>query len=55
MSTLGELLQKVTNVRHFNSLQRYRDFCLSYLEYIETGLQARIVSQNENQYHFFQY
>lgn len=55
MSTLSELLQKVTNVRHFNSLQRYRDFCLSYLGYIETGLQARIVSQNENQYQFFQY
>lgn len=55
MSTLSELLQKVTNVRHFNSLQRYRDFCLLYLGYIESGLQARIVSQNENQYQFFQY
>jgi len=55
MSKLSELLRQATNVKHFSTLARYRDFCLTYLEYIEEGLQARIVSQNENQYQFFQY
>ena len=55
MRTLSMLLRNATNVRHFSCLERYRDFCLSYLEYIEQGLQARIVSQNENHYQFFQY
>jgi hypothetical protein len=55
MKTLGELVRKVTNVRYFSSLEKYREFCAFYLEYIETGLQARIVSQNENYYQFFQY
>lgn len=30
-------------------------FCTRYLQFIETGLQARIISQNENHYQFFQY
>ena len=55
MKTLAELVRKATNVRHFSSLSKYREFCSFYLEYIESGLQARIVSQNENHYHFFQY
>jgi hypothetical protein len=55
MKDLRKLLNQATNVRHFDSLGRYRDFCSSYLEYIEEGLQARIVSQNENHYQFFQY
>ncbi|MEI7902117.1 MAG: hypothetical protein WCK89_17830 [bacterium] len=55
MRTLSMLLRNATNVRHFSCLERYRDFCVSYLEYIEQGLQARIVSQNENHYQFFQY
>ncbi len=55
MSKLSELLRQATNVQHFSTLVRYRDFCLAYLEYIEAGLQARIVSQNENHYQFFQY
>jgi len=55
MRTLSMLLRNATNVRHFSCLERYRDFCFSYLEYIEQGLQARIVSQNENHYQFFQY
>lgn len=47
MKTLAELVRKATNVRHFSSLSKYREFCSFYLEYIESGLQARIVSSKD--------
>ncbi len=50
-----ELLQHATDKTRFVSVENYVDFCRRYLEYIETGLQARIVSQNESHYQFFQY
>jgi hypothetical protein len=53
--SLSQLVRRVTKPNYFNNLQAYYDFCASYLEYIEQGLQARIVSQNENHYQFFQY
>lgn len=55
MIKLKDLVLKATNVKHFNSLARYRDFCDNYLNFICEGLQARIVAQNENDYQFFQY
>ncbi len=39
----------------FQSIANYTDFCLKYLEFIKTKLQAVIVSRNENHYRFFQY
>ncbi len=39
----------------FLSLSNYISFCARYLDFVETGLQARIVSQNESHYQFFQY
>jgi hypothetical protein len=53
--SLSQLVRLVTKPDYFSNLQAYYDFCASYLEYIEQGLQARIVSQNENHYQFFQY
>jgi len=39
----------------FNSLEDYSNFCKEYLSFIHDGLQAVIVSKNENIYQFFQY
>lgn len=53
--TLDELLSRATNKACFTSLLDYVQFCTSYLSFIEIGLQAVIVSQNEPNYQFFQY
>lgn len=52
---LSDLVNHVTDKERFHTAKHYIDFCTSYLEYVETGLQARIVSQNESHYQFFQY
>lgn len=53
--SLKELVDNATNKERFLSLAQYMAFCSRYLEFIETGLQARIISQNESHYQFFQY
>lgn len=40
---------------NFKSLSQYIDFASNFLEYIEKNKQAIIISQNENNYCFFQY
>ena len=55
MNTLKNLLQKSTNKSNFKSLDDFFNFANEYLEFIETGLQAKIVAQNEINYTFFQY
>lgn len=52
---LSDLVNHATNKELFQTIEQYIDFCARYLEYIDTGLQARIVSQNESHYQFFQY
>jgi len=52
---LADLVIHATDKRRFNSIHDYITFCIRYLEFIETGLQARIISQNESHYQFFQY
>lgn len=53
--SLAELLKHATDKKRFHTIADYMAFCARYLEYIENGLQARIVSQNESHYQFFQY
>lgn len=53
--SLSNLVNYATDKERFHSIENYIDFCTRYLEYVETGLQARIVSQNEIHYQFFQY
>ena len=53
--SLTQLVNHATNKERFNSIEDYIDFCTRYLEYVDTGLQARIISQNESHYQFFQY
>ena len=45
---LDDIVAHATNKAKFLSLNNYIAFCTSYLEFVETGLQARIVSQNES-------
>ncbi len=53
--SISNLVNYATDKERFHSIENYIDFCTRYLEYVETGLQARIVSQNEIHYQFFQY
>ena len=52
---LQNLLKKSTNKSNFKSLDDFFSFANKYLEFIETGLQAKIIAQNETNYIFFQY
>lgn len=52
---LRNIINTATNKKKFQTISDYSDFCLNYLEFIKTNLQAVIVSKNENYYQFFQY
>ena len=52
---LKTIVSKVTNKNRFKTIEAYSDFCINYLEFIKTNLQAVIISKNENNYRFFQY
>lgn len=53
--SLSDLVSHATDKERFHSVEDYIEFCTRYLEFVDTGLQARIVSQNERHYQFFQY
>lgn len=52
---LIDILEYATDKSRFKNLNGFMDFCTNYLAYIEKNLQAKIISQNENHYQFFQY
>jgi hypothetical protein len=52
---LIDILEYVTDKNKFKTITGFTDFCSYYLDYIEKNLQAKIISQNENHYQFFQY
>lgn len=52
---LSELVAYATDKMNFMSVEAYFDFVGDYLEFVETGIQATIISKNERKYHFFQY
>ena len=53
--SLSDLVNIVTDKQNFLSVSDYIEFCKTYLAFVTTGLQATIVSQNENHYRFYQY
>lgn len=53
--SLRKLMSTVTDKDNFLTIQGYLDFTARFLEFLEDGVQATIVSQNENHYRFFQY
>lgn len=52
---LPQIVTTATDKNKFLSLSDYINFCKEYLEFVATGLQAVIVSQNETHYRFYQY
>ena len=52
---LDQLMAWAQDKARFQAPGDYADFCEAYLDFIFDGLQAVIVSQNENHYRFFQY
>ncbi|MCL2003833.1 MAG: hypothetical protein FWG72_07520 [Oscillospiraceae bacterium] len=52
---LSRLLQWASDKTKFTAISDYADFCREYLAFARDGLQAVIVSQNENHYRFYQY
>ena len=55
MMTIQQMTQHVIAKQNFKTLQEYEDFAMAFLDFVEGGLQARIVCQNEKNYQFFQY
>jgi len=53
--SLKQLINTATDKDRFKSINNYIAFCQRYLDFIDHGLQAVIVSQNETNYCFFQY
>jgi hypothetical protein len=49
------IVERAADKTNFTDITDYINFCKAYLEFIGTGLQAVIVSQNENHYRFYQY
>ncbi|WP_193196259.1 hypothetical protein [Nostoc sp. MG11] len=53
--SLESLVNHAVDKERFQTIQNYITFCRNYLQFIATGLQAKIVSQNEHHYQFYQY
>lgn len=53
--SLEDLVNHAVDKERFQTIQSHITFCRNYLQFIATGLQARIVSPNENHYQFYQY
>lgn len=53
--SLADLVNHAVDKERFHTVENYIEFCARYLDFVDTGLQARIVSQNESHYQFFQY
>lgn len=53
--SLHRIVETASNKTNFTEIEDYINFCKAYLEFLASGLQAVIVSQNENHYRFYQY
>jgi len=53
--SLSNLVEVVIKKNNFLTLQNYIDFCTQFLDFLSTGYQAIIVSQNEQNYCFYQF
>lgn len=52
---LEKLVSAATDKQNFLSIADYTKFCREFLIFLTDGLQATIVSQNENHYRFYQF
>lgn len=55
MTALKPLVERAMDKTKFTRLEDYSYFARAFLEFVETGLQAEIVCQNEQQYRFWQF
>lgn len=53
--TLNRIVDHAIDKNRFNNIADYIDFCRAYLDFITSGTQAVILSQNEQHYRFIQY
>lgn len=53
--TILEIGRRAADKDQFRDLKAYLAFALTYLQYVADNNQAKIVSQNENNYFFYQY
>lgn len=52
---INALIEHTIDKSNFLSVQAFLEYTIRFLEYIDSNLQARIISQNENHYEFLQY
>ncbi|EMH4931759.1 TPA: hypothetical protein L3H01_004261 [Serratia marcescens] len=52
---INALIEHTIDKDNFLSVQSFLEYTIRFLEYIDSNLQARIISQNENHYEFLQY
>lgn len=53
--SLKQLIDRARNKEYFTTLEAYVEFAKEFIEFSKKGFEARIVSQNENHYFFYQY
>ena len=53
--SLEQIVNKAKDKNNFSDLDGFISFCAEYLDYINDNLQCTIISQNENNYCFYQY
>ncbi len=53
--SLTRLVDTAKDKTRFATIEDYITFCLRFLDFVDDGLQATIISQNENHYRFWQY
>jgi hypothetical protein len=53
--TLEKLVKWSCSKDKFTSLEEYIEFCLEFLAYASSNIQADIISKNEPHYHFLQF
>lgn len=53
--SISTLIEHTIDKSNFLSIKSFLDYTIRFLAYIDSNLQARIVSQNENHYEFLQY
>ena len=53
--SLRDIVDHAIDKKRFQRIEDYFEFCKRYLEFIDFGIQATILSQNEQHYKFLQY
>lgn len=52
---LKKLVEHAVDKERFQTVQDYIEFCKRFLDFTNSGIQAVILSQNEQHYKFLQY